>query len=151
MLTRGSELGLANLDDILVVAEQGRADLESVVWRGVCTGARTESKHDRERGRTRERDGMLTIHPDRAISVVHVTGVSTSSILRDSTEGTTTGSTEKHGRDIHLCLREIPAQNSIMDDIEKLGDYLQQGVAELNSEKQEVTIGNPSSEPKEIT
>jgi peptidoglycan hydrolase CwlO-like protein len=59
---------------------------------------------------------------------------------------------EAHLKNVQQQLAELQNQKARIEaDIEKLGDYLQQGVAELNSEKQEVTIGNPSSEPKEIT
>ena len=59
---------------------------------------------------------------------------------------------EAHLKNVQQQLAELQNQKvRIEADIEKLGDYLQQGVAELNSEKQEVTISNPSSGPKEIT
>jgi len=59
---------------------------------------------------------------------------------------------EAHLKNVQQQLAELQNQKvRIEADIEKLGDYLQQGVAELNSEKQEVTIGNLSSEPKEIS
>ena len=59
---------------------------------------------------------------------------------------------EAHLKNVQQQLAELQSQKvRIEADIEKLGDYLQQGVAELNSEKQELTIGNIGSEPKEIT
>ena len=59
---------------------------------------------------------------------------------------------EAHLKNVQQQLAELQSQKvRIEADIEKLGDYLQQGVAELNSEKQELTIGNLGSEPKEIT
>jgi predicted nucleic acid-binding Zn-ribbon protein len=59
---------------------------------------------------------------------------------------------EAHLKNVQQQLAELQSQKvRIEADIEKLGDYLQQGVAELNSEKQELAIDNLGSEPKEIT
>ena len=118
MLTRCSEVGLADLDDVLVVAQQGATEVDSVDTSN--SGTATKAKHDRESRVAGERDWVLTIHPDRTIAVVHVTGVGSSRVLSDSTESATTCTGQDHRANIHDGLSEIPAQNSIMEHISKL-------------------------------
>ncbi len=83
-----NESGLADFDDVLVVAQEHATEVEYVSTDLSRTA--TEAKHDRESRVAGKRDWVLTIHPDRAVSVVHVTGVGRSSVLSDSTESTTT-------------------------------------------------------------
>jgi hypothetical protein len=115
----------ADFDDILVEAEQHDANGDRGTGDG--RGTRAHAELNGKRALAGERHGMLLVHPDAAVTVVHVTAVGTSSVLSNSAEGTAASAREHDRADIHLRLREIPAQNPIMDDVQESCDLRRGG------------------------
>ena len=113
---KGVGVGLADLDDALVVAEQDDANRDTEASRD-RRSAGTEADNDGEGGVSGERDRVLPVHPDAAVAVVHRTAVCTSSVLRNSSVEAATRTSEHHRTDVHDGLREVPGQNAVVHEV----------------------------------
>jgi hypothetical protein len=113
--TKAGVLG-ANLNNALVVAEADHANRDAEPSRD-RRSVNAELDQDREGRRARERHGMLAVHPNPTVAVIHGTGVRTSRVLADRTVETTTRTSEHDRTDVHSGLREVPGQHAVRHDV----------------------------------